>query len=423
MTDRVEVAIVGAGPYGLSIAAHLKAAGVGFRIFGTPMATWREHMPDGMLLKSDGFASNLADPGSAFTLERYCAEAGIPYDATRIPVSLDTFRAYALAFQRRLVPEVDDTQVVKVTRQASAFRVDLRDGRHVTARRVVLAAGISHFAALPAALVHLPSSLVTHSSAHADLRHFEGRAVTVVGAGASAIDLAVLLAEAGARAVLVARRASLRFNDPPPATRTWWARLRTPTSPIGPGWKPLFCTAAPGVFYRLPAVTRGRFLDAFRGPAAGWPMKARFVGRVPALLGHHLEKAEVRQDRVWLLLKNDGGWTEHAADHVIAATGYRVDMRRLTFLSEEILAEMRMTDGAPRLSPSFETSIPGLFAVGIAARASFGPIMQFACGTAWTAARISRRISDWGARGAPPKPPGWLTPVPAEPERGSTERL
>jgi FAD-dependent urate hydroxylase len=59
MSQVVEVVIVGAGPYGLSIAAHLRALGIGFRIFGDPMHTWREQMPEGMMLKSEGFASNI----------------------------------------------------------------------------------------------------------------------------------------------------------------------------------------------------------------------------------------------------------------------------------------------------------------------------------------------------------------------------
>ena len=74
-----QVAIIGAGPYGLSIAAHLRSLGIPFRIFGTPVDTWRRHMPAGMSLKSDGFASCLSDPDDKGTLEAYCAERGIPY--------------------------------------------------------------------------------------------------------------------------------------------------------------------------------------------------------------------------------------------------------------------------------------------------------------------------------------------------------
>ena len=157
------------------------------------MQTWREHMPNGMLLKADGFASSLADPASMFTLKHFCESAGIPYDDTKIPIRLETFREYGPAFQRRMVPRVEDTQVERRERGATGFRLHLSDGRHATTPRVILAVGISHFHVVPATLSHLPAELVTHSSAHADVERFCGRDVTVVGAGASAIDLAVLL--------------------------------------------------------------------------------------------------------------------------------------------------------------------------------------------------------------------------------------
>src|SRR5258705_12504617 len=71
MTASSEVAVVGAGPYGLSLATHLKAAGIDFRIFGNPMQVWRERMPEGVTIESDGFASNLSEPAAALTLNRH----------------------------------------------------------------------------------------------------------------------------------------------------------------------------------------------------------------------------------------------------------------------------------------------------------------------------------------------------------------
>ena len=110
------VAIVGAGPYGLSIAAHFRRRGIPYRIFGRPMDSWLSHMPKGMMLKSDGFASSLYDPDSAYTLHRFCTERGIPYADTGIPVSLETFCAYGLAFKDRMVPDLEDKDVVGVER-------------------------------------------------------------------------------------------------------------------------------------------------------------------------------------------------------------------------------------------------------------------------------------------------------------------
>src|SRR5580704_12695153 len=98
--SKCRVAIIGAGPYGLSIAAHLKACGVDFRIFGSPMHTWTTQMPEGMRLKSEGFASSLYAPDSAFTLRDYCREQCIPYADLGLPVPLETFVAYGLRFQK-----------------------------------------------------------------------------------------------------------------------------------------------------------------------------------------------------------------------------------------------------------------------------------------------------------------------------------
>jgi cation diffusion facilitator CzcD-associated flavoprotein CzcO len=91
MSDAVDVAIVGAGPYGLSVAAHLRGAGVSYRQFGLPMHLWRDAMPRGMFLKSQGFASNLSDPERSHTLEAFCAKTGRPYASYGLPVALDTF--------------------------------------------------------------------------------------------------------------------------------------------------------------------------------------------------------------------------------------------------------------------------------------------------------------------------------------------
>src|ERR1017187_4008232 len=138
-----DVAIVGAGPYGLSIAAHLTAMGVNFRIFGNPMEFWLKHMPKGMHLKSEGFASSLADPGSTFTLGAYCREKNLPYADLGLPVPLAQFSSYGLEFQRRLVPEVVPHKVSLLEQSPDGFRITLDNGEGIAARRVVVAVGLT----------------------------------------------------------------------------------------------------------------------------------------------------------------------------------------------------------------------------------------------------------------------------------------
>src|SRR5579862_7715964 len=129
-------AIVGAGPYGISIAAHLRSAGVGFRIFGQPMNRWRNQMPKGMYLKSDGSASNLSDAEGRFTLERYCTEQGLAYGHRGKPVSLHTFTQYALDFQQKAVPRVEQRMVAAVEKAAGGFHLWLEDGELLEAQNV-----------------------------------------------------------------------------------------------------------------------------------------------------------------------------------------------------------------------------------------------------------------------------------------------
>ena len=128
MSEAVDVAIVGAGPYGLSVAAHLRAAGVTCRQFGLPMRLWQESMPRGMFLKSQGFASNLSDPAGTHTLEAFCRKTGQPYASYGLPVPLDTFISYGQWFADELVPSLEEVMVTEVARQGDGFAVSLASG-------------------------------------------------------------------------------------------------------------------------------------------------------------------------------------------------------------------------------------------------------------------------------------------------------
>ncbi len=195
MTNTV---IIGAGPYGLSVAAHLRQKGIPFRIFGRPMDSWTSHMPKGMLLKSDGFASNISDPTSDYTLGQFCAEKGISYRDAGIPVSRETFASYGLAFKDRKVPELEDKAVTAVEPDLDGFMVGLDTGETFRARQVILAIGVTHFGYVPEALASLPADFVSHSAEHSDVTRLRGRKVVILGAGSSALDLAGLMHEAGA---------------------------------------------------------------------------------------------------------------------------------------------------------------------------------------------------------------------------------
>jgi len=369
-------------------------------VFGKPMETWRSHMPKGMLLKSDGFASSLSAPTqnhnlpNEHSLRAYCARHAIPYDDFYIPVALTTFVDYALDFQRRFVPDVDDRSVADIRASDRGFELQLDDGATVEARKVILAAGISHFDYMPKVLAALPSDVVSHSSAHHDVDHFKNRDVTVIGAGASAIDLSALLHEAGANVRLIVRNSAIRFGSPPdPKGRSVWQKIRHPQSGLGPGLRSRLVSDLPQLFRHLPSPLRLEIVRRHLGPAPAWHLAPRVVDKIPIMLSHEITAAEIRNGLVQLTPQTaEGNAVTIETEHVIAATGYRADIDRLSFIDKDLRSRITRVGTMPILSSNFECSMPGLYFVGNAAAGSFGPLMRFAYGCEFAARRISRHV-------------------------------
>jgi FAD-dependent urate hydroxylase len=397
MTDAVEVAIVGAGPYGLSLAAHLRQAGVSVRQFGLPMQLWRDFMPEGMFLKSQGFASNLSDPEHTHTLEAFCKATGRPYASYGLPVPLDTFVAYGQWFRDELVPDVEEVLVTDVAQAGGEFELTLANSEQARARKVVIAIGVEAFAHVPEPLSSLPSSVCTHSSAHTELGAFRGQEVVVVGAGQSALESAALLHEKGASVQLVAREDKITWNGAPlPLDRPLPQRLKEPESGLGSGWATWLYSNHPGLFRHLPRSTRVYRARTALGPAGASWLRSRVEGQFPTLPGQSLTWARMRDGGVRLGLTGaDGSSRELAADHVIAATGYRTDLTRLSFLGARMLSRLRTVPGTGSsvVGRDYQTSVSGLYVIGPAVAPTMGPVMRFVFGSEHAATTVARDLA------------------------------
>jgi len=394
-----EVVVIGAGPYGLSIAAHLRRERIPFRIFGKPMSTWTDHVPKGLTLKSDAFASNLASPDDEFPLKQFYKESGrTDYSSLGLRVGANTLAEYGQEFQRRYVDEVEDAQVLEVASTGDDFRLLLDNGDQVTARKIIIAVGLLSLHYVPDDIAFLPPELLSHSSGHHDLVKFRGRRVVVIGAGQSACETSALLNEAGAEVTLLTRRPiewyDPRKEDKPNTRRSVYQRIRRPNFGLGPGWRTSFWSEMPYAFSFLPPETRyAKAYKTFRPAGSGW-IKHRVDGVIPIHTGR-LRSVNARRGEVRLSITTAQRSVELTADHVIAATGYRPEVRRLPFLAQ-LQHEIRTIHGAPLLNRSFECSKPGLHFAGFLAAATFGPSMRFIYGTRFAAHRIARGLSYLG---------------------------
>jgi thioredoxin reductase len=382
--DGCAVAIVGAGPYGLAAAAHLRHAGVDVRVLGEPMEFWRKQMPKGMMLRSRKRSSNIAHPQRTVTLAaRNKMRGGNLANAT-----LEEFLDYAHWFQKELVPDIDRRKVDQVERDNGGYRLTLTDGEQVVAERVVVAAGLFPFPWRPSPFDQLSPSYASHTSEHEDLGHFADRDVIVVGGGQSALESAALLHEAGARVELIARAPSIRWlAEDSSGRRTLHERMIPPTDVggRGTGW----LAAVPDLFRRLPRNLQPKLAYRCIKPAGASWLLPRLTD-VPITTERTVTSVTESGERVVLQLDDD---SERTADHVLLGTGYRVDVSRYPFLPPELTESLELSNGYPVLRPGLESSsLPGLHFLGAPAALSFGPIMRFVVGTWYAAPALTHHV-------------------------------
>ena len=384
----LDVAILGAGPYGLSAAAHLRnIKGLEVRVFGEPMDFWKAHMPEGMFLRSPWEASNLSDPRNALNLNAYCTAAG---SAISKPIPLDRFVDYGLWFQSKVVPDVDRRLITQIRRNGSGFRLLLSDGQELTCKRVVVAAGINSFARRLPQFEGMPPQFVSHASDGRDVQKFSGKKVVVIGAGQSALESAALLHEAGADVEVVVRQSSVHWLG-------WRARMQK----LGPIAKLLYSphdigpagvsriVAMPDVLKYFPRGVQNRFrVRALRPAGARW-LTDRFQN-IPITTERQVSAAKLKGDRIHLRL-DDG--SEREVDHVLLGTGYKVEVSRYPFLPAELSKDLAQANGFVIVNAGFESSVRGLHFLGAPSAWIFGPLMYFVCGTDFAAHKLARFIS------------------------------
>ena len=404
-----EAVVIGAGPFGLSISAHLSALGVDRITVGKVVDTYRNHVPDGMLMKSEPYASNISAPDRKHTLAAYSAARNVGYVKRVGPVTRRRFVEYADWYAAELVPDIRDETVTEVAPVDGGFRVSFADAAPVTARQVILATGVLPYQYVPAELAGLPADLLSHTGQVADLRRFHGHKVVVVGAGQSALEAAALLHEEGVDVRVVARTPALSWNKMNPEHVSALGHIKRPVVPLCEGWKCAFWNT-PHAFRALPETYRLQKARTVLGPSGAWWLRDRVEGVLDVLTGHGVKEAVPDGSGVRLLL--DGPeQSQVEADHVIAGTGFRIGLGRLPFLPAQLRSVITTLDNHPVVSRSGQTSVPGLYFAGAPTVVSIGPSVRFVAGTHTLSAQLAKSVARGARAGAGHRASGRPAPV------------
>jgi len=392
MPERIDVAIVGAGPFGLSTGAFLR--GVHARVFGPVLETWSEVMPPEMILRSSWEDATIASPGEVGSTDRWIEATGEEKPAR---VSLQTFLRYGEWFREQLVREHDPSRVELVARENGGYRVGTSSGDEVRARHVVVAVGTLPFAYAPAPFAHAVDGdrvrfAFQRGAAGAGAQ--PGERIVIVGAGQSALESAASAARAGAAVEIVVRSHVHWFADrEPERERGPLGRmlydLAYPVVGFGP--PPLNrIVLAPDLFASLPLRLRnalnGRLLRAGGAP---W-LRDEVESLVAITEGRVVVSLERTGDELRLGL-DDGSVRE--ADRVLLATGFRFDVARLDFFAPELRGRIRIRHGWPVIDRNLRSvTEPGISFAGYPAEGTFGPATRFVRGTRLAGPRIAAAL-------------------------------
>ena len=354
--------MIGAGPFSLATAAYAKSSGMDVTVVGKTLEFWNNHMPRGMLLRSD-FDWHL-DARGVHTFEAYMEESKLTREASR-PISLSLFCDYVNWFMRKYELNVTNQYVSNLSFQNGAYVATLEDGSEIHTTRVLLGLGFSNFRHFPSDLISkLPAGSFKHTYDMVDFESLRNQRVLLVGGRQSAHEWAVLIHEAGAEEIHISyRHPAPRFAE---SEWSWVQRMASLALEDHAWWRKLTKPERESI--------QQRFFAEGRLKLEPWLSPRIDQKNIHIHLQTNVRSVTPSEKRYRVELDNNETFDVH---QIILATGYRVEMRNVSFLDASIWNHLNIEEGYPVLDPEFQTSLPGLYITGFAATRDFGPFFGF----------------------------------------------
>ena len=367
--------IIGAGPFGLSIAAHAKFLGIGHIIAGKPMEFWKNNMPKGMLLRST--CDWHLDTTNVHTIDKFL-ETGMQNCGDVEPLSLQFYLEYTGWFIHQKQLNITSLYIDQIDRaEDNSFTAKTSDGIIIHAQYVVVAVGLTHFKHFPGEITRLlPVGRYLHTCELINMELMKNKRVLIAGGRQSAFEWAALLQEAGAEKVHICHR----HPSPEFKPSDWsWVNILCDKMDDGPAWfRNLSQEEKDAIGKRLWSEGRLKIEPWLKNRVLNEKIKIWPSTNIIACTRLANNELQITFDNNQTIL----------VDQIVLATGYKVNINNIPFWGKgNILPALAVQDGFPVLDDHFQTNLPGLFITGIPASRDFGPFFGFTI-----AARVSARI-------------------------------
>lgn len=381
MPKQIPLLIIGAGPFGLSMSAHAKHVGIDHIIVGRPMEFWKRNMPQGMLLRSD--CNWHLDPENEHTINKFLELKRLTYNDVE-PLSVQFYLSYVQWFIEKKQIEVLEAYVQKLDEDVDGFTAYLDNGTTIHAKFVAIAIGLKYFQFIPESLIKdLPQGSYTHSCDFVDMQSMKDKRVLILGGRQSAFEWAALLNEAGAKAVYLSYR-----HDTPQFAQSDWAWVNPMIDHIAeePSWfRKLPLQEQENISKKLWAEGRLKL-----EPWLAKRIKKDTIKLLPST--RLLSCVRIANGELKIMFDKAPNIT---ADHIILATGFKVNIRKVPFLTgSNILSKLFINNDHPVIDENFQTNLPGLFITSMPAGQDFGPFFGFTIAVRTSAKLIGKCIME-----------------------------
>lgn len=366
MPIKTNLLIVGAGPFGLSLSAYCNHQNIENILVGKNMDFWKSNMPNGMYLRSS-FDWHL-DPFDKYTFEKFMKDNDLDL-MENYPVSRDLYLKYTDWFVRKLniVPKELMIEKIDYSSEKNEFTSYLDNSDQIISKNVVIAVGFKYFKHIPSELLEIiPENKYTHTCDIPDFNQFAGKRCLIIGGRMSAFESAVLLNESDAKEIFVSYR-----HDTPDFTESDWSWVND--------YLDRFITE-PEWYKNLSDQGKAKLNQDFykegRLKMEPWLTPKLDKDNINLLPNTQIKSSRLLTDNKIELVFIDN--KKIAVDHVIFATGYEVDINKIPFISSgNILNQLDLDNGFPKLDINLQTNIPGLYMTSISATQDFGSFFGF----------------------------------------------